>query len=122
MGCSFYNINVLNICNVTVIISGMTNKLAPYRNEAIMHSIRKWWVDTYPNNRAEAELPLHAIELYKSYSKWRGGLEPFMDDYMDVNQFAKCLVAAKIADIGGIWSMLHNWEPKEYEIRRAKVY
>lgn len=101
----------------------MTNKLAPYKSPATMSSLREWWEATYPDNKAGSfDNPLHLIELYQSFEKY-SKITPYSADWIDANQFAKCLVAAQISDIGnGTWMMLENWTPKDYEIRRAKVY
>lgn len=101
----------------------MTNKLAPYNNPDTMGKIRGWWDTIYPENKAGSfDSPLSLIELYQSFEQY-SDMDIYSVDWIDANQFAKCLVAAKIADIGnGTWKMLENWVPKEYEIRRAKVY
>lgn len=82
-----------------------------------MRIIHEWWVATFPDNRAETTL----IELFLSYQKY-AELDILKGNFITPNQFVKCLVAAKIADAGGRFAMLENWEPKPYEIARAKVY
>lgn len=95
----------------------MSNKQAPYKDQKRMRSIRDWWTITYPDNRAQATM----IELYFSYQQY-AGLDVSHVSFIDPNQFAKCLVAAKIADTGGRYAMIDIWEPKAYEIARAKAY
>lgn len=101
----------------------MTNKRAPYNDPDTMATISDWWRVTYPENKAgNYDAPMHIIELYQSYENYTG-MNRYSQGWMDVNQFAKCLVAAQIADLGnGTWQILENWTPKEYEIRKAKVY
>lgn len=101
----------------------MTNKLAPYNNPETMAKIKDWWKESFPDNTAGSfDSAMHIIELYQSFEGYTK-MNVYSADWIDANQFAKCLVAAKITDIGnGTWKMLEKWVPKEYEIRRAKVY
>lgn len=100
----------------------MSNKQAPYKNEETMNSITSWWNKLYPENKAGWPDPLHIIQLYEQYQHCVG-MSPLKPGYLDANQFAKCLVAARITDLGnGSWTMLEHWVPKPYEIARAKVY
>lgn len=101
----------------------MTNKLAPYKNPAVMAEINAWWTATYPNNTTlTTEVRgVHAIDLYRSFVRYTYA-DPAAPDRIDANQFIKCLTAYRVADAGGYWVQLPSWEPKEYEIRQAKVY
>lgn len=99
----------------------MTNRLAPYKNPEVMDNIKAWWNATYPDNRAEGDQPVHILELYASYCDY-SGLDLFDPLRPDANQFAKCLVAASIIDVGGWWKMAEDWVPKDWEVKRAKVY
>lgn len=89
-----------------------------------MSKINDWWDATYPDNHARtvaAPQHTHVIDLYLSWENYYQE-PPYSERWIDANQFAKCLVKARITDVGGWWARLPNWEPKEYEIRRAKVY
>lgn len=99
----------------------MTNQQAPYNNTETMISINRWYKAAYPKHTTPKQT--HIIELYESYQVNQPTNKPTSDKYLTPNQFAKCLVAARIADLGnGTWTILPNWEPKAYEIARAKVY
>lgn len=95
----------------------MTNRPAPYRNPEIIEMIVNWWEDCYPNNRAES---VDVNDLYVSYVT-HTEMEVLSSYFIDRNQFAKCLVAAKIANYDNRWAKLPTWNPKEYELRRAKA-
>jgi len=100
----------------------MTNKLAPYKNPQIMARVEEWWADAYPTNTTySAGEFIDVIDLYKQYLSYVEH-DATTDAWLDPNQFAKCLIAAKICDIGGYFEKLPNWEPKEYELRRARAY
>jgi len=107
----------------------MANKLAPYKDEAIIKAINKWWRETYPFNEAHVdnhrdfstfeELKVLTIsDLYQSYYIW---CEPIKNANFRLtkDQFAKCLMAARIIDIGGRWRQATDWEPTEGQIRRV---
>ena len=84
-----------------------------------MQTVISWWNEIHPDNKTP--MHTHIVELHQSWARY-AGINPFSPKWIDANQFAKCLVAAQIADVGGWWARLDNWVPKDYEIRRAKVY
>lgn len=96
----------------------MSNRVAPYNDEAFMAKVNTWWRHSFPDNKTDV---MHVMELYKSFMEY-AKIEPYSPEWIDANQFAKCLVAARIADVAGWWSKLPTWEPKEYEIKRARAY
>jgi len=110
----------------------MSNKPAPYKNQDIMATLNDWWANTYPNGTPAPystpdTRPIHIIELYNSYMSYvstNPSTTPLdhSSTYISPNQFAKMLVAGKIADIGnGWWQRLPEWEPLPYQVARAKV-
>lgn len=104
--------------------------LVPYRRTEILDVVSAWWVSTYPDGKAEfpstslpdgwsERNPLTVLHLYQSYCEFTLAKQHF-DKRLDLSQFAKCLVACAITDIGsGSWRHLPNWVPKDYELRRA---
>jgi hypothetical protein len=87
-----------------------------------MKQINEWWEEMSANNlTGSIDKPLHIASLYWSWDRYydRTVVDP---DWIDQNQFAKCLVKAHICDIGnGMWRLLPLWQPKAYEIARARV-
>lgn len=97
----------------------MTNRVAPYKRAETMKTLRAWWHNRYPDGSPRET---HIIQLYQSYEDF-ARVDRYSAEYIDANQFAKCLVVLRVADIGnGTWRLLDEWEPKPYEITRAKVY
>lgn len=95
----------------------MTNKIAPYNNPELMDFFNKWW-DSHSDSFRGKQCTM--LDLFLGYQHY---IEVSLEYLLTPNQFAKCLTKAKIADIGGgNWMRLDNWQPKEYEITRAKVY
>lgn len=90
----------------------MANKPAPYKQTPIIEGIVEWFTPPAPGTSA--------LDLYQSYYRHLG--DPVLKT-IDPNQFAKCLVVARITTLGGgVWVRLPDWEPKEHEITRARIY
>lgn len=104
--------------------------LTPYRDKTVLSTVEDWWDQTYPNNKATKPNVIHPdgwferepvtiLHLYQSYCEYTLALALY-PSRLDLNQFAKCLVACHILDIGtGSWVRSDEWQPKEYELRRA---
>lgn len=102
----------------------MTNRQAPYKNPIITTKINEWWgtISQPQNQVGHWRSPVGIIDLYDSWQA-HSNISPYSPDWLSPNQFAKCLVAARIADLGnGTWRQLEGWEPKAYEVARARVY
>lgn len=109
----------------------MGNKLAAWKESALIEAVDKWWHETYPFNEANADnhptgqrayprhIPVLKLgDLYQSY--YMRTVAPNMAAFrLSQEEFAKCLMAAKIMDIGGKWRQATEWEPTEDQIRRV---
>lgn len=102
----------------------MSNKPAPYNQPDVLKVIQKWWDKSYPTGQAIPPKQTGAGAIYNLYLEYTNttGQQVWEPSYLTANQFAKCLVALQICEVDGVFRVLPHWEPKEYEIRRAKVY
>lgn len=102
----------------------MTNKPAPYNNPATLQYVLDWWTTAHPTDTASPTSQPEvspAMALFLDFDAYTGQLV-WSPNYLAPNQFAKCLVALHITDIGnGTYALLPTWEPKPYEIARAKA-
>lgn len=98
----------------------MANKKAPYSDEEFMSTISDWF-----NSVADESGRLYLDTTHQLYALYMeqvpDHLRLLVTASMDVNLFAKCLVKAQIANLGGWWEYLPTWEPKLYEVRTARV-
>jgi len=83
----------------------MTNRLAPYKDPRILHTVTTWW---------DTRIPQDAVffnDLFADYTRKQ------LDDYnlphiLTTAQFAKCLTALGILHLGnGIWRQSPDWHP-----------
>jgi len=84
----------------------MTNRLAPYKDPRILHTVTTWWETTnQPEDRRTYG------DLFASYTRKQ------LDDYnlphiLTTAQFAKCLTQCSILHLGnGIWRQSPDWHP-----------
>lgn len=104
--------------------------LSPYKNEDILKTIEAWWKETYPENKAQGEpnkfdkngwftrYPVSILDLFQSYCEYTLPKERY-EARLEIDQFAKCITQCRIMDLGGTWVRSEDWEPKDYEVRRA---
>jgi len=102
----------------------MSNRQAPYKNPATLQMLQDWWDKAYPEGKAVPTQHTDTNPLYNLYLDFdlATGQLIWSPNYLTASQFAKCLVALKIANVDGVFHVLEGWEPKAYEIARAKVY
>lgn len=98
----------------------MANKLAPYKDERILGVIKAWWDDVDGRCNPMARQPQTVMSLYRAFLE-ATGTKPWDDGFVDRDQFAKCLVALRIANTGPYWQHLPEWIPKTYELTKAKA-
>jgi hypothetical protein len=98
----------------------MSNTQAPYKNPATLQMLQDWW-DTQTNISPIPTASLQTIyDLYLAYDLASGQLI-WSPNYLTASQFAKCITALSIANVDGTFVQLPDWQPKAYEIARAKV-
>lgn len=92
----------------------MANKLATYKDPAFINAVNNWWRQSYPFNEAKTSID----DLYDSYYGF--ALDGRMRFWrMNFDQFVKCLMAARILDVDGVWRQANDWTPTIDQIRRA---
>jgi len=96
----------------------MTNKLAVYKNAEILALVSKWFSETYGESAYKEDGFLSVRDLYQSFSEYTLDRR-FIDKRMNLNEFAKCIVACKILDIGGRFRYVPNYEPRPTAITKA---
>lgn len=96
----------------------MVNKLAAYKDEQILTFISEWFADVHGNNFYSDERFVTLIDLYQSYCEFTLPMVHY-ELRMDINTFAKCVVACKILDIGGRFRYAPTYEPAPSAITRA---
>lgn len=116
----------------------MANKVAAWQDKRIISAIERWWRERFPFNEANVDTVTnppgshiysrqeHTLnpdrvvleDLYELYYRWAGKWE---NRFYRINfdQFAKCVMAARIMDIGGRWRMATDWNPTPGQIRRV---
>ena len=102
----------------------MANKIAPYNNPATLQQVQDWWTSAHPEGRAEHTRAVVSalMGMFLDYDEYTGQVL-WSPNYITPNQFAKCITALQITDIGnGTYAHLPSWTPKHYEIARSKVY
>lgn len=98
----------------------MPNKLAPYKNPDTLKLVAKWFEKTYGEEAVAVGKFLTVEDLYQNFSEYT--LNPrYIHQRLDINQFAKCIVACKILDIGGRFVHRPEYEPAPSAITRATV-
>ena len=96
----------------------MSNTLAVYRNPEILALVSKWFEETYGKVAALDNGFLTVKDLYQSFSEYT--VDPkFIRQRLNLNEFAKCIVACKILDIGGRFVYRPEYEPAVSAITRA---
>lgn len=94
------------------------NNYAPYKNREILDLVSKWFAETYGETAAKEDGFLTVHDLYQSYSEYT--LDPkYIHMRLNVNEFAKCIVACKILDIGGRFRHAPSYRPTPSAITRA---
>ena len=99
----------------------MANKQAAWLDETIIEAVDTWWHKQFPLNEANyinANRTVTVEDLYHSYYDWATQWER-RAYRVNLDQFAKCLMAARIMDIGGIWRQAAEWNPTADQIRRV---
>lgn len=105
----------------------MANRVAAWQNPSIVGAVDSWWKDQFPYNEANATtvaaykaVPTVTImDLYDLYYSWADNWR-YRSFRLNFDQFAKCLMAARVMDIGGgIWRQAVDWEPTADQIRRV---
>ena len=96
----------------------MSNTLAVYKNQEILALVAKWFEETY-GHEAHLEKGYMTVEdLYQSFSEYTIAPQ-FIRQRLNINEFAKCIVACKILDIGGRFRLVPTYEPAPSAITRA---
>jgi len=96
----------------------MSNTLAVYKNPDILALVAKWFKETYGQIAALDDGFLTVKDLYQSYSEYT--IDPkYIHQRLNLNEFAKCIVACKILDIGGRFIHRPEYEPAVSAITRA---
>jgi hypothetical protein len=116
----------------------MANKLAAWQNQQTVNAVSSWWQERFPFNEANVGTVVHESgkpqystqgvtinsdrvvidDLYELYYRWAGDWHHRFYR-LNFDQFAKCVMAAKIMDIGGKWRMATDWNPTPDQIRRV---
>lgn len=96
----------------------MPNRLASYKNPETLELVHRWFKTTY-GNTAQKDRGFYTVsELYQSFSEYT--IDPeYADRRLNLQEFAKCLVACKIIDIGGVFMHRPEYAPKPSAITRA---
>lgn len=98
----------------------MPNKLAPYKNPKILELVSKWFEVTYGEEAISPNGFITVEDLYQNFSEYT--LDPrYVRSRLNINEFAKCIVACKILDIGGRFVHRPEYEPAPSAITRATV-
>lgn len=97
----------------------MSNTLAVYRNPDILTLVSQWFSDTYGVTASKQGGGFLTIrDLYQSFSEYT--IAPkYADRRLNMSEFAKCIVACKILDIGGRYRYVPDYEPAPSAITRA---
>lgn len=96
----------------------MPNTLAVYRNPDILALVSKWFEETYGETASKDNGFLTVRDLYQSFSEYT--IDPkYVDVRLNVNEFAKVIVACKILDIGGRFRYMPEYEPAVSAVTRA---
>lgn len=98
----------------------MSNSVAVYRDPVILALVSKWFEDTYGVSASSGDGYLMIVDLYQSFSEYTIGRQ-FAYQRLNIDQFAKCLVACKIIDIGGRFRVVPTYQPSNSAITRAKA-
>jgi hypothetical protein len=94
------------------------NSYAPYKNPDILAVVSQWFEETYGTTAHKENGFLTVHDLYQSYSEYT--LDPkYLHYRLNVNEFAKCIVACKILDIGGRFRYAPSYVPTVSAITRA---
>jgi hypothetical protein len=96
----------------------MPNKLAKYKDPETLALVSNWFKEIY-GDEAHADTGFLTIhDLYQSFSEYTIE-ERYLHQRMNVNEFAKCVVACRILDIGGRFRYQPTYEPAVSAITRA---
>ena len=96
----------------------MANKLAVYNNPEVLAIVSEWFEKTYGKVAAVDNGFLTVKDLYQSFSEYT--VDPkYLQQRLNLNEFAKCIVACKILDIGGRFVHRPEYEPAVSAITRA---
>lgn len=91
---------------------------APYKNPKILALVSQWFEETYGTEASAEDGFLTVKDLYQSFSEYT--LDPkYIHERLNVNEFAKCIVACKILDIGGRFRYAPTYDPAPSAITRA---
>lgn len=96
----------------------MANKLAVYNNPYILAVVSRWFEETYGKVAALDNGFLTVRDLYQSYSEYTVSPE-FIHERLNLSEFAKCIVACRILDIGGRFVYRPEYKPAISAITRA---
>ena len=98
----------------------MPNKLAPYKNPETLALVSQWFKETYGDTAGKKDGWLTVADLYQSFSEYT--VDPrYIHQRLNVNEFAKCIVACKILDIGGRFRYVPSYRPAPSAVTRATV-
>ena len=96
----------------------MPNKLAPYKNPEILELVSTWFEQCYGVEAYDNDRFVTIEDLYQSFSEYT--VDPkYVHQRLNINEFAKCIVACKILDIGGRFRYEPSYEPAVSAITRA---
>lgn len=91
---------------------------AAYKNPEILALVSAWFKETYGEEASAEGGFLTVKDLYQSFSEYT--LDPkYIHQRLNINEFAKCIVACKILDIGGRFRYVESYDPAPSAITRA---
>lgn len=94
------------------------NSYAPYKNPEILALVSRWFKEIYGETAAKEDGFLTVADLYQSFTEYT--LDPkYAHQRLNINEFAKCIVACKILDIGGRFRLAPSYKPAPSAITRA---
>lgn len=96
----------------------MANTLAKYKDPEVLQFLSDWFEDVHGNSFARDGEFVTLADLYQTYHEYTVPIQ-YTRFRMDINTFAKCVVACKILDIGGRFRYQPTYDPAPSAITRA---
>lgn len=96
----------------------MPGRLAPYKNPEVLEVVSQWFKETYGETAQKRNKVLIVYDLYQSYCEYTIRPE-YTHQRLNASEFAKCIVACKILDIGGVFQHRPTYEPAVSAVTRA---
>jgi len=93
---------------------------AAYKNPETLAVLLRWFEQTYGTTASKEDGYLTIQDLYQSYCEYT--IDPlYVSQRLNINEFAKCVVACRILDIGGQFVHRPSYQPAPSAITRATV-